>query len=610
MPFNKDRNSRDDKSGKGPKRTTRSESTGRSKSDSKPSNSSSSYKKRDDSSFDTERKPYGEKKEYQGNKKPYGTRDSGSSSGESKRPYGSREGSAGGGDKKPYGTRNSFEDRKAYGDRKPFGDKREDTGDRKSYGDRKPFGDKREDTGERKSYGDRKPFGDKRESTGDRKPYGDRKPFGDRREESGERKSFGDRKPFGDKREESGERKSFGDRKPFGDRKEESGERKSFGDRKPFGDKREESGERKSYGDRKPFGDRKDGGGEKKSYGDRNPFGDKRESTGDRKPYGERKSFGPRTEGSEDRKPFVSSDRSFGSEKRESFGDRKPFENRNNKDGFEPRKRSSSDERSTEFDDSQVKLRTKSGSKSGPKKDGDSIRLNRFISNSGICSRRKADELIEAGVVSVNGEAVSELGTKVNPMVDEIRYNGELLKREKMVYVLLNKPKDYITTTDDPQERKTVMELVDKASKERIYPVGRLDRNTTGLLLMTNDGDLADKLSHPKNSVSKIYHVELNKNLSQGDFNKIAFGLELEDGLIKPDEVKYVTGGAKNEIGIQIHSGKNRIVRRIFESLGYEVIKLDRVIYANLTKKDLTRGRWRYLTEQEVNQLKHFTKGN
>ena len=211
--------------------------------------------------------------------------------------------------------------------------------------------------------------------------------------------------------------------------------------------------------------------------------------------------------------------------------------------------------------------------------------------------------------MSVNGEPVSELGTKVNPMVDDIRYNGQLLKREKMVYVLLNKPKDYITTTDDPQERKTVMELVDKASKERIYPVGRLDRNTTGLLLMTNDGELADKLSHPKNSISKIYQVELNRNLSQGDFNKIAFGLELEDGLIKPDEVKYVTGGAKNEIGIQIHSGKNRIVRRIFESLGYEVEKLDRVIYANLTKKDLTRGRWRYLTDQEIIQLKHFVKG-
>lgn len=236
------------------------------------------------------------------------------------------------------------------------------------------------------------------------------------------------------------------------------------------------------------------------------------------------------------------------------------------------------------------------------------IRLNRYISNSGICSRRKADELIEAGVISVNGEVVTELGTRVDPAKDEIRYNSERLKREKMVYVLLNKPKDYITTTDDPQERRTVMQLVAKATKERIYPVGRLDRNTTGLLLLTNDGNLADKLSHPKNGITKIYQVELNKNLAQGDFNKIQFGLELEDGFIKPDDISYVTGASKREVGIQIHSGKNRIVRRIFESLGYEVIKLDRVVYANLTKKDLPRGRWRFLEEKELVQLKHLIK--
>ena len=239
-------------------------------------------------------------------------------------------------------------------------------------------------------------------------------------------------------------------------------------------------------------------------------------------------------------------------------------------------------------------------------KDSGLIRLNRYISNAGICSRRKADELIAAGVVSVNGLVINELGHKVDPTKDEIRYNGELLKREKMVYVLLNKPKDYITTTEDPQERRTVMHLVEKASRERIYPIGRLDRNTTGLLLMTNDGDLADKLSHPRNSVVKLYQVELNKALTQGDLNKIGFGIELEDGLIKPDTISYVSGGSKREVGIQIHSGKNRIVRRIFEHLGYEVVKLDRVVYANLTKKDLPRGRWRFLEESEVIQLKHL----
>lgn len=246
------------------------------------------------------------------------------------------------------------------------------------------------------------------------------------------------------------------------------------------------------------------------------------------------------------------------------------------------------------------------GRKEKDNKDSGLIRLNRYIANAGICSRRKADELIEAGVVSVNGEVISELGHKVDPLKDEIRYNGELLKREKMVYVLLNKPKDYITTTDDPQERRTVMHLVEKASRERIYPIGRLDRNTTGLLLMTNDGDLADKLSHPRSNITKLYQVELSKNLTQGDLNKIQFGLELEDGLIKPDTISYVQGGSKREIGIQIHSGKNRIVRRIFEHLGYDVVKLDRVVYANLTKKDLPRGRWRYLDEKEVIMLKHL----
>ncbi len=252
-------------------------------------------------------------------------------------------------------------------------------------------------------------------------------------------------------------------------------------------------------------------------------------------------------------------------------------------------------------------VKTLRGRKKGPEsKDSGLIRLNRYISNAGICSRRKADELIVAGVVSVNGVVISELGHKVDPQKDEIRYNGETLKREKMVYVLLNKPKDYITTTEDPQERRTVMNLVEKASKERIYPIGRLDRNTTGLLLMTNDGDLADKLSHPKNNIVKLYQVELNKSLTQGDLNKIGFGLELEDGLIKPDSISYVAGGSKREIGIQIHSGKNRIVRRIFEHLGYEVVKLDRAVYANLTKKDLPRGRWRFLDESEVIQLKHL----
>lgn len=309
-----------------------------------------------------------------------------------------------------------------------------------------------------------------------------------------------------------------------------------------------------------------------------------------------KRTFKPRNteqgEGSPERKPY-----------NKAVGSSRTWDNRTEEEKNAPKRDRSEfeDERPTRV----IRGRNK---KAAEKADDHLIRLNRYIANAGICSRRKADELIAAGVVSVNGEVISELGHKVDPSKDVIRYNGETLKREKMVYVLLNKPKDYITTTDDPQERRTIMALVDKASKERIYPVGRLDRNTTGLILMTNDGDLADKLSHPRNSVTKLYQVELDKALTQGDLNKIQYGLELEDGLIKPDMVAYVTGGSKREVGIQIHSGKNRIVRRIFEHLGYDVVKLDRTIYANLTKKDLPRGRWRYLDEKEVIQLKHLVQ--
>ncbi len=232
------------------------------------------------------------------------------------------------------------------------------------------------------------------------------------------------------------------------------------------------------------------------------------------------------------------------------------------------------------------------------------IRLNKFLADAGICSRREADKLIESGVIKVNGKTVTKLGTKVSRS-DKVMYGDQTLKAEKLQYVLLNKPKDYITTSDDPQNRKTVMMLVKNACKERIYPVGRLDRNTTGLLLFTNDGDLAKKLTHPKHNVKKLYHVVLDKPLSKAHMLQIASGLKLDDGLIIPDKIAYDrSADNKNEIGIEIHSGKNRIVRRIFEHLGYKVIKLDRVMFAGLTKKDLPRGKWRFLTEKEINMLK------
>ncbi|MDB5121586.1 MAG: hypothetical protein JWN56_2804 [Sphingobacteriales bacterium] len=553
MPFKNNRNSRDDKS----KNSTRSDKS----SSGSGSKFKSSNPDRPEGNNPIKKKLFS---------------DSGSS-----RPFKSGFKKS---DDKPDGKFSSSGNRNS----KSFGDNREEKSDRKPYGDRterKPYSSDKPQ-GDRKPYGDKKTYGDRPgknlfnsdKPKGERKPFEDKKPYGDRPE----RKSFdSDRPQFG--------KKPYGDKKSFGDRPERKsfdGDRPQF-DKKPYGDKKSfgDRPERKSFdGDRPQF--------DKKPYGDKISFGDRpeRKFDGDR-PQGERKSFGDKNTNSASKR--ITSDRPY-----------KPRTEGSSSAPSERRYRSDDQKWSSE---DRLPSGTR-GRKTPTVKDDGLIRLNRYIANAGICSRRKADELIAAGVVSVNGEPVTSLGTKVDPAKDTIRYNGETLKREKMVYVLLNKPKDYITTTDDPQERKTVMSLVEKASRERIYPVGRLDRNTTGLLLMTNDGDLADKLAHPRNDITKIYQVELNKNLSQGDLNKIAFGLELEDGFIKPDVVTYITGGAKNEIGVQIHSGKNRIVRRIFEHLGYDVIKLDRTVYAGLTKKDLGRGRWRYLEEKEVGQLKQLMK--
>lgn len=231
------------------------------------------------------------------------------------------------------------------------------------------------------------------------------------------------------------------------------------------------------------------------------------------------------------------------------------------------------------------------------------IRLNKYLANAGVCSRREADEFITSGAVKVNGEVVTELGTKVKRS-DEVLFNENPVSIEKKVYILLNKPKDYVTTSDDPQQRKTVMDLVKDACPERIYPVGRLDRNTTGVLLLTNDGELASKLTHPKFLKKKVYHVFLDKNVSTEDLQKIADGIELEDGEVHADSIEYADERDHSQVGIEIHSGRNRIVRRIFESLGYRVVKLDRVQFAGLTKKNLRRGDWRFLTEKEVDMLR------
>ena len=233
----------------------------------------------------------------------------------------------------------------------------------------------------------------------------------------------------------------------------------------------------------------------------------------------------------------------------------------------------------------------------------DSVRLNKYIAASGICSRREADEYIKAGLITVNGKLITELGTKVKPG-DDVRYNGARIRSEKLVYVLMNKPKDYITTLRDPHAKHTVMDLIGNRCRERIYPVGRLDRNTTGVLLLTNDGELTKVLTHPSHNKLKVYHVSLNKSLKSDDFKRLLDGIELEDGNIRADALSYTDPADKKQIGIEIHSGRNRIVRRMFEHLGYTVKKLDRVYFAGLTKKGLSRGKWRFLNEKEVNMLR------
>ncbi len=295
---------------------------------------------------------------------------------------------------------------------------------------------------------------------------------------------------------------------------------------------------------------------------------------------------------------------------RQSYGYRPRYNNNNNgENGYQPRQggyqrgggyrqRNSGYEPNTKYN-----LKTRVDYKEMNVDPTVPVRLNKFLANAGICSRREADEYIKAGVVSVNGAVVTELGTKVL-RTDEVKFHDQKVSMEKKVYVLLNKPKDCVTTIDDPNQRKTVMDLVKDACPERIYPVGRLDRNTTGVLLLTNDGELASKLTHPQFMKKKIYHVFLDKNVTAHDMRQIADGITLEDGEIHADAIEYASETDKSQVGIEIHSGKNRIVRRIFESLGYRVIKLDRVLFAGLTKKNVRRGDWRFLTEKEVEMLR------
>ena len=474
-------------------------------------------------------------------RREYGSNDS--------RPY--RSGSENGGrrrivtrkrDDRPYMT--SSDTPSSFGERRehrPYGENRRPYGDRKNFGDRPARPYRSSEGGENGERNERRPYGDRQSFGGNRRPYGDRKPsFGGRPD--------GERRPYrssSDGENNYGEHRSYGDRKPSFNGERPSGEHRNFGENR-----------RPSYGEgRKPsFGGDRKPGFKKAAPGGKPGFGGKMGAKGGKKRPAP--------------KPM------FRSEDESGIGQmidrRKAFEN----------------ERLSDNDNVAIPFK-------------EECRLNKYIANSGICSRREADNFILAGCVTVNGDVVTELGTKINVTKDDVRFNGERLHGEEKVY----KPKGFVTTTSDPHAEKTVMELLKKCTA-RVFPVGRLDKNTTGVLMFTNDGEIAERLTHPAYDKKKIYQVSLDKDLTQEDYDKIMAGVTLSDGDVAADALDYIEENDHRKIGIEIHSGKNRIVRRIFESLGYDVKALDRVYFAGLTKKNLKRGDWRYLTEGEVNILK------
>lgn len=482
-------------------------------------------------------------------------------------------------------SRDGYKEAKSY-ERKP---RRFDEDAKPAFKKRGGFGEEEKPAfNKRSSFGsDDKPAYKKRTggfSNDDKPAYKKRSGFG-----NDDKPAFKKRNDFGD------DKPSFKKRGLGGDDKPAYKKRDSFGnDDKPVYKKRGDFGgdEKPAYKKRSGFGDN-----EKPAYNKRNAFGS------DDKPVKRgRGSFSADSNEKSFDKPERNTRGDFGNDKpfgrKRSYNDgddrpykRKSYDNKNGGPGYErkPLKRSKFTGKVTEKQE---------------KVDDGTVRLNKYIANAGICSRREADVLIESGAVKVNGKVVTEMGFKVGPD-DVVNYGGETLRKERPVYILMNKPKDYITTTEDPRDRRTVMNLVKHNGPERLYPVGRLDRNTTGLLLITNDGELAKKLTHPSSRIRKIYHVYLDKNFKAADIKALQEGFELEDGFIKPDVVEYVDGAEdKKEIGVELHSGRNRIVRRMFEHLGYEVVKLDRVVFAGLTKKDLARGRTRYLSDKEVGMLK------
>ena len=407
---------------------------------------------------------------------------------------------------------------------------------------------------------------------------------------------------------------SFGERRehrPYGENRRPYGDRKNLGDRPARPYRSSEGGENGERNERRSYGDRQSFGGNRRPYGDRKPsFGGRPD--GERRPSGEHRNFGENRRPSygEGRKPSFGGDRKPGFKKaapggKPGFGGKMGAKGGKKRPAPKPMFRSEDESGIGQMIDRRKAFENERLS------DNDNVaipfkeecRLNKYIANSGICSRREADNFILAGCVTVNGDVVTELGTKINVTKDDVRFNGERLHGEEKVYIVMNKPKGFVTTTSDPHAEKTVMELLKKCTA-RVFPVGRLDKNTTGVLMFTNDGEIAERLTHPAYDKKKIYQVSLDKDLTQEDYDKIMAGVTLSDGDVAADALDYIEENDHRKIGIEIHSGKNRIVRRIFESLGYDVKALDRVYFAGLTKKNLKRGDWRYLTEGEVNILK------
>ncbi|MCY7349967.1 MAG: pseudouridine synthase [Cytophagaceae bacterium] len=475
-----------------------------------------------------------------------------------------------------------FSPRKPYGASRPEGDRpRRPGSERPSGGERKPFGP-------RPSFGQKSGFGrPERRSDGEFRRDDDRRGSAPRSEDRRESRPFGSDRRGGDSRSNDS-RSEF---RPGGDRQNE--DRRTFRSRpgeSDFRAKRPDSGPR-DFPDKKRFDNSDRPNNERRDK----PFGDR-----PARKFGDKPAFGSKRPDADGPRPRRETDTEYPTPRPDSEGltPRKPL--------FKSRSRyDEADGRTPNYDLDRFRANAPKRIQSKIREeDRETIRLNRYIANAGVCSRRDADKLIESGEVTVNGKVVTVMGHQVKPG-DVVKYGNRVLNPEKLLYVLLNKPKDFITTTDDPDDRRTVMDLVKNAGPQRIYPVGRLDRNTTGLILLTNDGELADKLMHPSHEIRKVYQVELDKPFTTEHFEQMKAGFELEDGAIKPDELAIVTPDAQ-VVGIEIHSGRNRIVRRMFEHLGYEVTKLDRTVYAGLDKKDLPRGNWRYLTEKEVIKLKYF----